>query len=915
MDLKRLSISGFRGVGSCLDFPLDHRTIIYGPNGSGKSNILQAIAWTIYGKLAGLTGGVFTREDALVNDFLGEARAEVTLTLSDDITITRTRNKEKSTSRGKNPLTIAFETDDPQAAVEQLIGLSFEEFFAAVFLHQETIRDFITTTPEKRSATVDRMIGTYLLRTLVKVVDPKVPAEAIEVSKEAIERLDRQLSQASVISREVIQKRKEKHGDPAELPQLLEDICQALVPIAGKLELSAPEATLASIEGRLAAARQAQLNTASALESRAGQFGTLKERYEQASVTSWQVIHERKDKYGDPSDLPNLLEEIQRGLAPIVKTLGLPVPKVTVNSLESSLSTVPRVQLTTSGSLEKKAGQLGTLKERYEQISKEVVEDVTVPTGLENQRTQLQARIGTLNREIPALTRQLYQRQATERELTELHRQDRALPGLRNDIEEMKRKLETLEAAGKQGTLYNQILATGQEYLEQAQPKHCPLCKQQIEDLQALLEILRQETPTGVEKMRQEYKALYDTLVQKQNQAAQLEQKQNQIEKLEVDLTEFPEDLESQIEGKGKESDKLTGELTTVQAEITQIEGRIKLATEHRRRLSDVLREIKEALGRSPSEDVAGALEQEIQTIYKQAADVRALDIQPIADKLNRAKQLNQIQEDEVILHQRLDAVLEEIKQVLGHVPSEDVAGALDWAIEAVRKQIAEIQALDFQPIARQLDRAKQLDEIQKDELHLRQFESSYQTVSGEKVRLSYRIQRLTDLRNALQDIAETTKRHQQIIVMSMLDALDIHRYYQQLDPHPAYRQLQIEPELTEKGTYNYWIKALTDDRSHGTYVQTRFSTAQANCAAIAIFLAVNQHLSKKLKTIILDDPSQSMDPDHKMRLAQTLATMPRQVIVATEDPQMLMYLVDVFETPTIHELHPWTDNGASLVG
>jgi DNA repair exonuclease SbcCD ATPase subunit len=72
MYLKHLSISGFRGVGSHLDLPLDHQTIIYGPNGSGKSSALQAIAWTIYGKLPFLTGTVFTREDALVNDFLDE---------------------------------------------------------------------------------------------------------------------------------------------------------------------------------------------------------------------------------------------------------------------------------------------------------------------------------------------------------------------------------------------------------------------------------------------------------------------------------------------------------------------------------------------------------------------------------------------------------------------------------------------------------------------------------------------------------------------------------------------------------------------------------------------------------------------------------------------------------------------------
>jgi len=75
----------------------------------------------------------------------------------------------------------------------------------------------------------------------------------------------------------------------------------------------------------------------------------------------------------------------------------------------------------------------------------------------------------------------------------------------------------------------------------------------------------------------------------------------------------------------------------------------------------------------------------------------------------------------------------------------------------------------------------------------------------------------------------------------------------------------------------------------------------------------VNQHLSKELETIILDDPSQSMDPEHQLRLAQTLASIPRQVIVATEDPRTLERLAGAFEKPIIHELKPWTVGGTSL--
>ena len=846
MYLEQLSVAGFRGVGSHLEFPLGKRTIFYGPNGSGKSSILQAIPWTIYGKLPGFAGGVFTREDALVNDFLVEGEAEISLALSGDITITRTRAKRKSTTRGKNPLVVPFNTDSPQAALEQLVHLSLEEFFAAVFLHQETIREFITSTPETRSAAIDRMLGTYLLRTLIKVVDPKVPAKAIANAEYATKQLERQLSQASVISREVIQARKEEHGDPAELPQLLEHIRNDLAPISETLALPVPEASLPGLQSSLTAADHAQLHTIRTLEQKVGQLGGLKERYEQTAITGRQLIQERKDRHGGPDGLPDLLEGILQDATPIAQNLNLPIPNATIGGLERTLTAIPRAQLTVSSGLEKRAAQLDTLGERYQHVSADVIETLSLPGELETRRTQLQGRISTLNRDIPRLTRQHSQRQAALQELGQLRREVEALPAVHDQIKETQRKLEQLEQASKQGAVYNQILAAGQEYLSGTLPEHCPLCKQSIEDIQALLEILRQETPAHVEKMEGERRTARTALTHTQERATQLERKHTRIEELQMALAQLPEGLGAQIEERQDKVEKLANDLTTVEAEIAQIEGRIRLAANYRRRVTDALREIERALAHPPGEDVPGALEHETQ---------------------------------------------------------------------ALRTQAAEVQALNFTPIASEMGRAMQLDEIRKDEARLRQLESSYQTANLQKARLAHRIRRLSALRNALQDIAETTKRHQRAIVIGLLTSLDIDCYYQQLDPHPAYRQLQIEPELTSKGTYNYWIRALTDDRSHGTYVQTRFSTSQANCAAIAIFLAVNQHLSKKLETIILDDPSQSMDPERKQRLAHTLATIPRQVIVATEDPQMFEFLADAFETPTVHRLAPWSEGGAALVG
>ncbi|MFC2046484.1 hypothetical protein ACFLTC_03070, partial [Chloroflexota bacterium] len=672
---------------------------------------------------------------------------------------------------------------------------------------------------------------------------------------------------------------------------------------------------------------------------------------------------------------------IQRDVLPIAEKLKLQPPQATLVGLEEALATARRVQPTLIGKLRETAGHLSTLRERYQRASEEVIEDVSVPSELTNRCSQIQAQFVAANQQHSALNRQLVRRQETEEELADLRRQVQALPELRQESQQMQRVLGGLEAASKHGELYNQILSIGKDYLEEAQPERCPLCRQRIADLQALLATLREDMPADVKKMREDYKSQLGVLGQKQDQIAQLEQKRKRIADLEGNLAN-PADLESEIRAKQDESERLSYELATIQGEIAEIEGRIRLATEHRRKFSAVLEEIERVLEQPLGEDVPGSLDQAIEAAQERAVKIEGLDFEPVSAKLDRAKQLSQIEKDETELQERLDAVLaeieealtqplaadvttvldqeiegiqervlainsldfepiagkleqarqlnqiakdetelrrrmdavlEEVEEALGQSPAEDAAGALAQAVEAIHERATGIQGINFQTAVAQMNRARQLAEIQKDETRLRELESGYRTASREKARLRHQIERLKDLRRALLDIAQTTKRHQQTIVTGILNELDIDRYYQQLDPHPAYCQLQIEPELTSKGTYNYWIKALTDDRSHGTYVQTRFSTAQANCAAIAIFLAVNEHLSKRVEALILDDPSQSMDPEHQMRLAQTLANIPRQVIVATEDPQMFEFLVDAFESPTIHQLDRWTVDGGRL--
>jgi len=781
-----------------------------------------------------------------------------------------------------------------------------------------------------------------------------------------------------------IREQKAQFGDPVELSDLLRTIQQRLTPICQGLSHPEPGNTLADLENKLSATRRAQPTVISQLEQQIAALRSMQERYHQAAVTDWHAITERRAQWDGRADLPSLLTDIRSDLSPILQSLELPIPQPALPSLESSLAEARRILPGAVGRLERRSGELLALKNRYLQTRKEVVEDLAVPPELLSRRRDLQDFIDSADRKISSLKRQMNALRAKEEQAEALRRQTQALSEIVSVAERLRDELGRLEVAGKQGKLHNQIMDIGYQYLQQIQPKHCPVCKQTIGDLDRLLDALRNEIPADVESMRQEYDALRQQLSQRQMQVLKLENKRKLLAGLELDISEFPPDLEQQIVQKQQEVEQAADELTKVLAEILRVEGRIQMVTENRQHLQAVVMEIETALGEVAGPDTPAALEQAASIAREQAAHLGSFDLQPIADQLSHARQLRAIEQEEERLHQQQRRIRIEVENVLGPVADEAIPSEFEKATQRLRSRASEIQDLDFQPIADGLARARQLqqiqdeekrlhkelqavqiqvqqvldlppkevdlraaldqamqeahhsaqqinqidlqpvevelqraarlDEIQRDEAELRRLESNYRIANREKARLNYQIQRLSELREALLDIAETTKRHQETIIMEVLSNLNIHRYYQQLDPHPAYTDLQIEPELTRRGTYKYWIKALTGDYSHGTYVRTRFSTAQANCAAIAIFLAVNEYLSNRLATVILDDPSQSMDPDHMQRLAKTLAGSSRQVVVATEDPQMYEFLRSSFEAPRIYELSPWTIKGTRLV-
>ncbi len=124
--------------------------------------------------------------------------------------------------------------------------------------------------------------------------------------------------------------------------------------------------------------------------------------------------------------------------------------------------------------------------------------------------------------------------------------------------------------------------------------------------------------------------------------------------------------------------------------------------------------------------------------------------------------------------------------------------------------------------------------------------------------------------------------------------------YYGRLCGHPYYNSIRIDTDQrnvkgVQKNTYN--IKAFSNKEGKETLISTRFSTGQMNCAALSIFLSLSSMLDRRMKFLILDDPSQSLDTEHKKSLVTVLGdvSIDRQVIIATQDTELEKEIEDGF--------------------
>lgn len=176
--LKRLEATAWRGIRDAVTVPLDQPlNIISGPNGSGKSSLLTAIEWAL-----------FPRESLRISDHhIGERREwEVTHLYGSQ----RPQVKLLLGTSGKRELAVNRVWRDGAATP---VRVTYDDFKGLVFLHQETLRDFLVGTAGARQSAFQRLLGAGWAQDLASAFERAAKSLDVDEADERVARLESQL--------------------------------------------------------------------------------------------------------------------------------------------------------------------------------------------------------------------------------------------------------------------------------------------------------------------------------------------------------------------------------------------------------------------------------------------------------------------------------------------------------------------------------------------------------------------------------------------------------------------------------------------------------------------------------------------------------------------------------------------------
>lgn len=150
---------------------------IFGPTGSGKSSILDAMTLALYGKVKRAPGGragiINAREKQCSVSFTFEtANAEGRKCYTVERTFRRKNSSGVETIRVRlleckegERIPLAEKQGEVDERMQQIVGISVDDFLRAVVLPQGSFAEFLGLPPRERAAAMQRLFGLQNLGT------------------------------------------------------------------------------------------------------------------------------------------------------------------------------------------------------------------------------------------------------------------------------------------------------------------------------------------------------------------------------------------------------------------------------------------------------------------------------------------------------------------------------------------------------------------------------------------------------------------------------------------------------------------------------------------------------------------------------------------------------------------------------
>ena len=200
-----------------------------------------------------------------------------------------------------------------------------------------------------------------------------------------------------------------------------------------------------------------------------------------------------------------------------------------------------------------------------------------------------------------------------------------------------------------------------------------------------------------------------------------------------------------------------------------------------------------------------------------------------------------------------------------------------------------------------------------KDEAQVLAAEKELPMVANQIKGLETRIKQLQGFASSVQSIKQIATQYEKEASIAELNRLekDINNYYSQILGHPYFKHIKIDIEKENPLIFSIRAASVQED----TYIPTRFSTAQLNAVALAIFMSYNNQQMGELPIMILDDPTQNMDAAHKEAFAKLISTLgsQKQVIIATEDNDTKIFLEKHCNNIKTYRFGNWTRDGTNI--